>query len=190
MPSGLALWLAWPILALAQSTPPEVSSAAPAPVPAYIAREIAGARLSGEGKLTWFGLRVYDARLYVPARGLDLHAADLYTQPFALQLTYARKLAGRAIAERTRDEMEKLGAGSDEQRAAWLREMIRIFPDVTAGQTLAGLHAAYGATRFYFDGSVVGAIEDPAFGRAFFSIWLDPRTSAPKLRADLLRAAR
>ena len=188
MHRAVALWFAWPLLALAQPTPPEVSSAAP--VPAYIARDIVGARLSGEGKLTWLGLRVYDARLYVPAHGLDLNPADLYSQPFALQMTYARKLAGHAIAERTRDEMEKLAAGSDEQRAAWLRELIRIFPDVIAGQTLTGIHKPNGATRFYFDGRLVGTIDDSAFGRAFFAIWFDPRTSAPKLRADLLRAAR
>ncbi len=187
MHRALALWFTWPALALAQSMPPETSAAAP--VPTYIVKVIADARLSGEGKLTWFGLRVYDARLYVPARGLNL--ADLDAQPLALELTYARKIAGQAIAERTREEMEKLGAGSEEQRAAWLREMIRIFPDVSAGHTLTGIHLAYGATRFFSDGRFIGAIDDPAFGRAFFSIWLDARTSAPKLRTDLLqRAAR
>lgn len=155
--------------------------------PPVIREHIADARLGGEGKLTWFGLRVYDARLYVPARGLNL--ADLGAEPFALELTYARKLDGKAIAGRSRDEMEKLGAGSDEQRAAWLREMTRIFPDVAAGQTLTGIHLANGATRFYFDGRFIGAIEDAAFGRAFFAIWLDPKTSAPTLRAELLRRA-
>ena len=189
MPRAVGLWLAWPVLVLAQSAPPQLPSAEAATVPAYIARDIADARLSGEGKLRWFGLRVYDARLYVPARGLNL--ADLGAPPFALQMTYARKLSGRAIAESSRDEMEKLGAGSEEQRAAWLREMIRIFPDVKAGQTLAGIHLTNGATRFFFDDRFVGAIDDAAFGRAFFAIWLDPQTSAPRLRTDLLqRAAR
>ncbi len=182
MRKGLVLLFAWPVLALAQS--PSDSTTA-APVPTYIVKEITDARLSGEGKLTWFGLRVYDARLYVPERGLNL--TDLDAQPFALELTYARKLAGRAIAERTREEMEKLGAGSEEQRAAWLREMIRIFPDVSAGHALTGIHLAHGATRFYSDGRPIGAIDDPAFGRAFFAIWLDARTSAPKLRTDLLQ---
>lgn len=189
MRRAVAFWLVWPALALAQSTPPDLSPAAALPVPAHIVQHIADARLSGEGRLTWFGLRVYDARLYVPAVGLNL--AELDTQPFALHLTYARKLDGQAIAERSRDEMEKLGAGSEEQRAAWLREMIRIFPDVAAGQTLTGIHLASGVTRFFYDGRLAGEIGDPAFGRAFFAIWLDPRTSAPKLRTELLhRAAR
>ena len=42
-----------------------------------------------------------------------------------------------------------------------------------------------GAEFFYRDASI-GTIEDPQFARAFFSIWLDPRTSAPDLRAALL----
>jgi hypothetical protein len=34
---------------------------------------------------------------------------------------------------------------------------------------------------------VRGEIAEPEFARLFFAIWLDPRTSAPDLRAALLR---
>ena len=37
-----------------------------------------------------------------------------------------------------------------------------------------------------FSDRFLGEIADPEFGRAFFAIWLDPRTSAPQLRANLL----
>jgi len=175
----------FPAMTLAQSTPPEspTSSAAPA----YITHDIAGARPAGSGRLTWFGLHIYDARLYVPERGIDIH--DLASQRFALELTYARRLRGSAIAERSRDEIEKLKLGSDEQLAEWQRQMSKIFPDVAAGQTLTGVHLAGMATRFYSDGRYIGAIDDPAFGRAFFAIWLDPKTSAPRLRTELLQRA-
>ena len=33
----------------------------------------------------------------------------------------------------------------------------------------------------------LGSIQEPAFARAFFGIWLDARTSAPELRAALLQ---
>jgi len=33
---------------------------------------------------------------------------------------------------------------------------------------------------------LIGEIPDAAFSRAFFSIWLDPRTAEPGLRAALL----
>ena len=185
MRRAFALWFAWPVLALAQSTPPD-STAAASQVPAYIVREISDARPAGRGKLTWFGLHIYDARLYVPERGIDVN--DFASQRFALELTYARRVSAKAIAERSRDEIEKLGLGGEEQRAEWLREMTKIFPDVAAGQTLAGIHLA-NSTRFYFEGRFIGAIEDPAFGHAFFAIWLDPRSSASKLRTELLQRA-
>lgn len=185
MRKAAALWFVWPALALAQGAAPD-SSASESPVPAYIVREISDARPAGRGKLTWFALPIYDARLYVPEGGIDVN--DLASQRFALELTYARRVSGKVIAERSRDEIEKLGAGSEDQRAAWLREMTRIFADVGAGQTLAGIHLPR-STRFYFEGRFIGAIDDPAFGPAFFAIWLDPRTSAPKLRTELLQRA-
>jgi hypothetical protein len=36
------------------------------------------------------------------------------------------------------------------------------------------------------NGDPLGEIADPAFGPAFFAIWLHPETSAPKLRSALL----
>ncbi len=180
--TAVALLLLWPVLGVAQ---PAVADRAQ--VPAYIARDIVDARPAGRGKLTWFGLHIYDARLYVPERGIDV--TDLGSQRFALALTYARPVDGKAIAERSRDEIVKLGLGSQEQRITWLREMAAIFPDVDAGQTLSGLHLADGTTRFYLDGRLIGRIDDRAFGSAFFAIWLDPRTSVPKLRNELLQRA-
>jgi hypothetical protein len=129
---------------------------------------------------------VYDAQLFVP-RGFD--PARPTAQPFALELHYARSLDGRAIAERSGDEIARLKIGTDAQRTRWLAEMASLFPDVKAGQRLAGIYRPDGATRFYVDGRFLGEIADPDFGRAFFAIWLDPRTSAPQLRSNLLRQA-
>jgi hypothetical protein len=41
--------------------------------------------------------------------------------------------------------------------------------------------------RFFFNEQPIGEIDDPAFARAFFAIWLDPRTSEPSLRSALLK---
>jgi hypothetical protein len=152
--------------------------------PDHVRHHIDDARPLGGGRLTWFGLLVYDAQLFVP-RAFD--AANPAAQPFALELTYARSLDGRALAERSRDEIARLRLGSDAQRTRWLADMAAIFPDVKPGQRLAGIYRPGSATRFYLDGLFLGEIADPEFGRAFFAIWLDPRTSAPQLRASLLR---
>ncbi|MEP6608034.1 MAG: chalcone isomerase family protein [Burkholderiaceae bacterium] len=168
---------------------PFASAALAGDAPQYVAHYIPNARTAGEGRLTWFGLLIYTARLHVAADGIDL--ANLDSQRFALELTYARRLDGKAIAERNHDEMALLHRGTDEQRGDWLRQMTRIFPGVAAGQTLIGVHLDSGATRFYCDGTFIGSVDDPAFSSAFFAIWLDPQTRAPKLRTALLqRAAR
>jgi hypothetical protein len=64
--------------------------------------------------------------------------------------------------------------------------MRALFPDVAAGDTLAGEHLPGRGARFFRNGQALGEIADAEFSRAFFSIWLDARTSAPELRAALL----
>lgn len=158
-----------------------------ADVPPHVGQALGEARTAGSGRLTWFGLHVYDARLYVPAAGFD--ARRYAEQPFALELTYARRLNGRAIAERSDAEIARLGLATEVQRAQWLRAMLALFPDLQAGQRLAGVHVPGRGTDFYLDGRLLGRIDDPAFGPAFFAIWLDARTAAPDLRASLLKQA-
>lgn len=167
---------------LAAARSDEAPSAMPAPVHAYVG----DARLAGEGRLTWFGFHVYDARLFVPP-GFD--ARDPTAQRFVLELIYARRLSGRSIADTSRDELARLGYGSESDRERWHRAMERIFPDVDKGRRIAGVHLPGRGARFYFDDRFVGAIEEAEFARGFFAIWLDARTRAPALRANLLRLA-
>lgn len=151
----------------------------------HIARYLTGARLGGEGRLTWLGFHVYDACLYVGAR---FDVADPYAQPFVLELTYARKLEGKAIAEASRDEIRRLGLGGGETLVRWTTQMEKVFPDVDRGRRIAGVHLPGRGARFYVDGSFAGSIDEPEFARAFFAIWLDPRTRVPRLRESLLGA--
>lgn len=134
----------------------------------------------GEGTLRWFGLKVYEARLWTAGGAPD------FARPLRLELRYARALRGAAIAERSVEEIARLGFGSPGQRAAWSAAMQGLFPDVAPGDTLAGEHLPGRGARFLRNGAPLGEIADPDFSRAFFSIWLDPRTSAPDLRAALL----
>jgi Chalcone isomerase-like len=134
----------------------------------------------GEGTMRWFGLKVYEAQLWTAGGAPD------FARPLRLELRYARALRGVAIAERSDEEIARLGFGTPQERAEWLTAMKRLFPDVTTGDTLAGEHVPGFGARFWRNGAPLGEVADPAFSRAFFSIWLDPRTSAPDLRAALL----
>ena len=149
-------------------------------MPAAVAEASPGLRQIGTGTLRWFGLKIYDAALW--ARG----APPRFAQPFALSLRYARSLKGATIAQRSVEEIEGLSIGTPDQHRAWGQAMANLFPDVVEGSTLTGLHVPSMGARFFHDGKPLGAIADPEFSRAFFSIWLDPATSAPELRTALL----
>lgn len=158
------------------------ASAAHAALP-HIAPDVRGARLAGQGTFTWFGMKVYDASLWVGEAGYAAGA------PFALELRYARSLSGARIAQASADQMEKTGGGTSAQRALWLNQMRAIFPDVKEGSSITGVFLPGGAVRFHLDGTVLGIISEPGFAQAFAGIWLSPRTTAPRLRDALLREA-
>jgi Chalcone isomerase-like len=167
------------LLAQGPATAVDIDWPTPEQARAHLAPHLAGA-----ARLTWFGFHVYDARLYVPP-AFDVDRAAAY--PFVLELTYARALEGRAIAQASRDEIERLGFGTPAQRQRWFAQMLAIFPDVQPGQRIAGVNVPGRGARFSVDGRAAGGIEDGEFALAFFAIWLDPRTGNPQVRADLLR---
>jgi hypothetical protein len=165
-----APWVALP--ALARVTPP-----------AEVTSDLPGAQLQGEGRLRYFGLHVYDALLWAQQ---PLAASDIERRPFALELLYARSLRGALIAERSIEEMRRVGSFNDEQAQRWLGAMKLLFPDVGAGDRITGVHRPGESARFHVNGRFVGEVRDSLFARLFFGIWLSPRTSEPQLRASLL----
>ena len=170
------------VCALALACTPAIAAAARA-APVHIEHDVPQARLAGSGNFTWFALKIYSAELWVGPQGYGP------TAPFALDLRYARKLNGRKIAEASVEQMEKIGAGSASERRAWLQKMTAIFPDVQEGSRITGVFAPGEGARFYLDGKPMATINDAGFARAFFGIWLDPNTTAPALRAALLKEA-
>lgn len=146
------------------------------PLATWAASPAAGFQRWGSGEYRRFGFLVYEASLWA--------AADPQQPPLALRLDYRRRIAGRAIAEASVNEMRPFVR--DEARLAqWGERMAQLFPDVQDGDHLLGVWAADGA-RFYQGERLIGEVRDADFARAFFAIWLDPRTSAPALRAQLL----
>ena len=167
--------------ALAQSTP--VSS----PNAAFSRPEVSalgGVVPTAPVRLRVWGFEVYDARLWTPVS----FRHGQYTQfPFALELLYLRRLEGAAIASRSIDEMRRVGSFSDAQAQSWLGAMRELFPNVAAGERITGINLPGVGAEFWVNGQRVGVVKDPAFARLFFGIWLDERTSEPKMRAQLLQ---
>jgi hypothetical protein len=169
---------------LATAVPRAHANTAPPP---SISEQLPDARLAGEGDLRWFGLKVYSAQLWIGRPGLRLDR--LANAPFALDLRYATSLKGALIAERSVQEIERMGYGDPQRRGRWLDAMKRLFPDVARGDRLTGVHEPGRGARFFHNDRPIGGIDDPDFANAFFAIWLDERTVAPALRESLLRQA-
>lgn len=152
-----------------------------APLSAFAVGETAGQRGElrrwGSGEFRRFGFLVYEATLWA--------ADDPVRPPLALKLTYRRNIDGELIAEASIKEIRKLGMADKATLNRWGELMTGLFPDVKPGDSIVGHYLPEGA-RFTFNEQPLGSIDDPAFARAFFAIWLDPNTSEPDLRAALL----
>jgi len=159
-------------LALSTLTPMSLAKEPP-----HIKSMMGQVQLQGLGRLNFWGFHVYDANLY---RG-----ATQDSQEFALELKYQRSFSGEAIASRTADEMKNLGV-ADAQAVSWGKELAAILPNVEPGQTISAVYTPKQGTSFFYEGKKISQIQGADFAKAFFGIWLDSKTSAPKLRADLL----
>ncbi|QJR09596.1 hypothetical protein DSM104443_00645 [Usitatibacter rugosus] len=160
-----------------------VASAAP-PLPAQVNQEFPGLKELGEGRLRFLAIHVYDSSLWVRGPGF------VPTEPFALEIRYAISIKGKALTERSLKEMRGLGYTDEAKLKRWEGEMDRVFPDLRPGDRIVGVHVPGKETRFYSADKFLGAVEDPEFARAFFGIWLDEKTSEPKLRAKMLAVER
>ena len=144
------------------------------------------AELLGKTRLTVWGFRVYDVRLWA-APGFN---ADSYaSQPLALELTYLHAFDAADIADRSIKEMRRSAAVSDAQARQWSREIQRVLPDVKVGDRIMGVHRPGIGASFWVNGQASGEILDAEFSKLFFGIWLSPKTSEPAMRTLLLRGA-
>lgn len=181
----LAGWMALNLLLAVPALAPSRSEAEEATKPFPPDDALREARRQGQGRFRWFGLTVYDAELLSTQ---PLRDDQWPQQTFGLRLTYARALRGGEIAKSSLQEMEKLGIVPTAQREVWLQRMTALFPDVNQGDAITGVNLPNRGVRFWRTDRPLGTVDDPAFARAFFSIWLDPKTTAPELRKSLFGA--
>lgn len=134
----------------------------------------------GKGQFHYLFMHIYDAELFASN---GTYAPDA---PFALKLTYHRALDGEDIAEESIRQMRKQGLKDEAALSRWRAEMQKVFPNVAKGDSLTGVRTSGGGADFYHGENPIGEIKDPAFADAFFGIWLNPKTTEPTLRKQLL----
>ncbi|TBN33707.1 chalcone isomerase family protein [Pseudomonas sp. BGI-2] len=144
-----------------------------------------GAQIIGAGEFRVFGFDVYNARLWSAARPLALD------QPFALELIYQRSISRDDLVQASVDEIKRLSGASvsPEQLERWKVQMQQSFVDVKAGTRITGIYLPGQGARFFVGQQPQHEVKDLQFARAFFAIWLDPRTRNPELRQQLLGSA-
>ena len=106
--------------------------------------------------------------------------------PFALSVKYLLDIDGADIAERTISEIRDQGYADEPKLSVWQEKLLNILPNVTDGTRLTAVRDKTGHTIFYHDGNWIGEIDDRAFTRRFFDIWLGEKTPRPALRRALL----
>ena len=134
----------------------------------------------GSGTLRWFGLHVYDVSLF--AEKLPYSPAGTA----ALSISYAISIKHHRLVETTLKEWRRLGQGTAAQHQQWRRQLDGMWPDVKDGDRLTAFKRRDGPTQFYFGDRLIGEVADPAFGPAFFAIWLDEKSRYPEVRDRLL----
>jgi hypothetical protein len=145
--------------------------------------------MQGEGEMRWFGFLLYAARLWTPpapASALPADRAPAADLSFALELRYARNIPGQRLVTSSIDELRRLGWTDPAQLSRWQTALSAVFPDVMEGEVIIGMYRAGAGAEFFHQGRSTGRIDDAELARAFFAIWLDPRTREPGLRARLL----
>lgn len=133
------------------------------------------AKVQGQGRMTYWGFDLYDAKLLQLSNPLG----------YALRIDYLKNFKSDDLREQTIKEMTRLEV-PEESRKKWSKDLKDIFPDIATGNSLTAIYQPKVGTIFLHNEKYIGLMSGDDFSKAFFSIWLDSRTSAPQLRSQLL----
>lgn len=143
---------------------------------ALVNQQIAQAEVVGEGRLIYWGFKLYDAQLFASRESQG---------GYALDLQYLRQFEAQDLYKQTVEEMEKMGV-TKEKRALWDPQLSKAFKTVKKGDSITAIKKSRDVTQLFHNGLLFSEIRGDELSKAFFSIWLHPRTSVPKLRQSLL----
>jgi len=134
----------------------------------------------GEATLHWFRLHIYDIALYAPEKPDSTNGTAVLSIHYNISIKHSR------LQATTLKEWRRMKKGEDAQHAQWIEQLDVLWPDVKAGEALAAFRRRDGPTQFYLGDRLLGEVSDPAFGPAFFAIWLDADCRYPDVRKGLL----
>lgn len=142
-----------------------------------------GLQRVGAGELSWLGRPIYHASLWTSAGNFRGYESG---EPVALSLSYQREFSRNELLRITSTAWRLLDSTPPAQREQWLATLRTFWADVGPGDNVTTVVVPGKATRFYGHRGFMGKVDDPAFGPAFLSIWLDSRSVVGDLRVQLL----
>jgi hypothetical protein len=150
------------------------------PLPASVQSQAPGIRPLGRGRQTVWGVRVYDATLWV--------VGDRFTptEPHALDVEPGRSVSTDTLVNNAMAEMRRLNLGNASQLAAWSLEMRRLIPNVKPGDQVVVFCPSDAKTVAYYNGRIQGEVDDATLCPAIMNVWLHPASQNQELRRSLL----
>lgn len=131
-------------------------------------------RLVGEISFRKFIFHIYDAELRVEGSEFS------WERPYALTLTYARKISRDELVEASLAEIARIGDKTASQ-VEYLREpLTECFVDVRDGDKITGHSLDKNTAVFYFNEQQTCNLKGDDAVKEFFSIWLGEETIDPK----------
>jgi Chalcone isomerase-like len=153
---------------------------APRPLPEPVVSQAPGIRPLGSGRHTLWGIRIYDATLWVVG---DQYAS---TEPHALDVEPGKAVSAETLVKTATDEMSRLKLGNAARLAAWHHELLRLMPSVKPGDQVVLFCPHDGSTVTYYNGRDYGQVDDPSLCPAIMDVWLHPQSKSKELRKSLL----
>ena len=157
-----------------------VASGAHRPLPSQVLSSAPGMHPFGKGRHTWWGVRMYDATLWIV--GPQWSAAV----PHALDIEPGRAVPSDTLVKNAIAEMRDLKVGDERQLGIWQVEMRKLIPNVRQGDQVVIFCPDTKRTIAYLNDSSTGEIDDPSFCPAVMSVWLHPQTKHQAIRKSLL----
>ena len=117
---------------------------------------------------------IYDAELLAEA------ATFSWERPFALTLTYARKIARDDLVEASLKEMARMNDMEASEYEHFRAPLADCFADVRKGDKITGVSLNSDSALFFFNGTQTCDLKFTGASKAFFSIWLGDNTRSPK----------
>ena len=127
-------------------------------------------------EFTWYWFDVYEVKLWTSDNEFPN-----YEKPLIMTYDYRRDIKAQDLIKTSEEEWAKLKLCGVTQSKLWADQLSKIWPDIKSGDSLTAWFDGE-ATHFYQKNKFLGSMPGKSFSKAFFQIWLHPKSQTAELR--------